>query len=53
MQQNRMQAPAKFQQAEGFYSKSKENVLLTDDLAVAMEEIGLRLYRPSVLHGGR
>jgi hypothetical protein len=53
VQQNRMQAPAKFQQAEGYYSKSKENVLLTDDLAVAMEEIGLRLYRPSVFHAGR
>ena len=51
VQQNRMQAPAKFQQAEGFYSKSKENVLLTDDLAVAMNEYGLKLYRPSVFHG--
>jgi hypothetical protein len=52
VQQNRMQAPVKHQQAEGYYSKdaSKKNVLLTDDLAVAMTEFGLKLYRPTVFH---
>jgi len=53
VQQNRMQAPAKVQSQEGYYTKEKKAVLLTDDLAQAMKEFGLRLYRPSVFHGGR
>jgi len=50
VQQNRMQAPAKVQSQEGYYTKEKKAVLLTDDLAQAMKEFGLRLYRPSVFH---
>lgn len=50
VQQNRMMAPAKVQSQEGYYTKEKKAVLLTEDLAVAMKEFGLKLYRPSVFH---
>lgn len=49
VQQNRMQAPQKYQQSEGFTTgpREKRSVLLTEDIAVAMREYGMRLYRPS------
>jgi hypothetical protein len=48
VQQNRMQAPQKYQQAEGFSTgtREKRSVLLTEDIAVALQEYGMRLYRP-------
>ena len=49
VQQNRMQAPQKHQQAEGFSTgaREKRSVLLTEDIAVALQEYGMRLYKPS------
>lgn len=49
VQQNRMQAPQKYQQSEGLSvgQREKRSVLLTEDIAAALREYGMRLYRPA------
>ena len=51
IQQNRMQAPQKYQQSEGYPVTGrgeKKSVLVTEDIAGALSEYGMALYRPRV-----
>jgi hypothetical protein len=51
IQQNRMQAPQKYQQSEGYPVTSrgeKKSVLVTEDIAGALSEYGMGLCRPRV-----
>lgn len=50
VQQNRMQAPLKFQQNEGYPTKDRRPVVLTEDVAVAAREYGMKVYRPQFLN---
>eukprot|EP00890_Picochlorum_soloecismus_P005671 jgi/Picsp_1/6104/NSC_03458-R1_transcription initiation factor tfiid subunit 10 len=48
IQANRSQATIKHQQNEGF-PKDRKPVILTEDLSLALQRYGMRLYRPPYL----